>query len=90
MRVSITCRQAAFGGKLQVYHLGSRGIHGQAPTTARKELGKDIFRIANEESFPDKKVFVITNARSKEKDHPNAMFGWMMDDSSGSSRHRMT
>ena len=42
------------GGKLKVYDLGSRGIHGQVPMTARKELDEGVFCIVDEQSCPGK------------------------------------
>lgn len=36
------------GGRIKVYDLGARGIHGQAPTTAFKGLGEGVFRIVDE------------------------------------------
>ncbi|KAF2663713.1 putative zeaxanthin epoxidase, chloroplastic [Microthyrium microscopicum] len=64
-------------GKLKVYDTGARGIHGQAPTTAFKDLGEGVWR-AVDESNPSGKVFVITNVRAKDMDNPNIEFGWTM------------
>ena len=35
------------GGLLKTYDTGSRGIHGQAPTTAFKQLGEGVWRAAD-------------------------------------------
>ena len=65
------------GGKLKVYDTGARGIHGQAPTTAFKELGEGVWR-AVDETRENGRVFVITNVRSGDMDNPNVNFGWTM------------
>lgn len=65
------------GGKLKIYDTGARGIHGQAPTTAFKNLGEGVFRILDE-SIPAGKLFTITNVRAGDKDDPNVQFGWTM------------
>jgi 2-polyprenyl-6-methoxyphenol hydroxylase-like FAD-dependent oxidoreductase len=62
---------------LKVYDTGSRGIHGQAPTTAFKGLGEGVWRIADD-SNPLGRVFLITNVRSGDMDDPNIKFGWTM------------
>jgi 2-polyprenyl-6-methoxyphenol hydroxylase-like FAD-dependent oxidoreductase len=62
---------------LKVYDTGARGIHGQAPTTAFKELGEGVWRIVDE-SNPLGRVFIITNVRSGDMDDPNIQFGWTM------------
>jgi 2-polyprenyl-6-methoxyphenol hydroxylase-like FAD-dependent oxidoreductase len=36
------------GGKLRTYDTGARGIHGQAPTTAFKQLGEGVWRAVDE------------------------------------------
>jgi 2-polyprenyl-6-methoxyphenol hydroxylase-like FAD-dependent oxidoreductase len=64
-------------GKLQVYDTGARGIHGQAPSTAFKDLGEGVWRLVDD-SDPNGKVFVITNVRPGEMDDPNVQFGWTM------------
>ena len=64
-------------GKLKVYDLGARGIHGQAPTTAFKGLGEGVWRFTDE-SNPCGRIFVITNVRSGDMDDPNMQFGWTM------------
>ena len=61
-------------GQLKVYDLGARGIHGQAPTTAFKELGEGVFAIRD----PDAGLSIITNVRSKDMDDPNIQFGFTM------------
>ncbi|KAI1427734.1 hypothetical protein F5Y12DRAFT_150333 [Xylaria sp. FL1777] len=65
------------GGKLKVYDTGARGIHGQAPTTAFKDLGEGVWR-AVDDTRPDGKVFIITNVRPGDMDDPNVEFGWTM------------
>jgi len=62
------------GGKLPVYDLGARGIHGQAPTTAFKGLGEGVFSIRD----PDAGLSIITNVRAKDMDDPNIQFGFTM------------
>lgn len=64
-------------GKLKTYDTGARGIHGQAPTTAFKNLEEGVWRLLDE-SRPNGKVFVITNVRPGDKDDPNIDFGWTM------------
>ncbi|KAI1082097.1 putative zeaxanthin epoxidase, chloroplastic [Whalleya microplaca] len=64
-------------GKLKTYDTGARGIHGQAPSTAFKDLGEGVWRIVDD-SKPDGKVFVITNVRPGDMDDPNVKFGWTM------------
>ena len=65
------------GGKLKVYDTGARGIHGQAPTTAFKELGEGVW-IVRDDSNASGRVFVITNVRPGEMDDPDVEFGWTM------------
>lgn len=64
-------------GKLKVYDTGARGIHGQAPTTAFKELGEGVWRM-DDKSNPIGNVFAMTNVRSGDMDDPNVQFGWTM------------
>ena len=64
-------------GKLKVYDTGARGIHGQAPTTAFKDLGEGVWRMTDD-SNPNGRVFVITNVRSGDMDDPDVQFGWTM------------
>ncbi|KAF2677500.1 FAD/NAD(P)-binding domain-containing protein [Lentithecium fluviatile CBS 122367] len=71
------------GGKLKVYDLGARGIHGQAPTTAFKGLGEGVFRFVDEQSHPGGKVFLITNVRPDDMDNPDVQFGWTLGGSPG-------
>ncbi|KAF9740936.1 hypothetical protein PMIN04_003621 [Paraphaeosphaeria minitans] len=71
------------GGKLKVYDLGSRGIHGQAPTTAFKGLGEGVFRLIDETTVPGSKIFLITNVRAGDMDDPNVQFGWTLGGSPG-------
>lgn len=65
------------GGKLKVYDTGARGIHGQAPTTAFKDLGEGVWRVSDD-SNPEGRVFIITNVRAGDMDDPNLQFGWTM------------
>ena len=65
------------GGKLKIYDTGSRGIHGQAPTTAFKGLGEGVFRI-RDESRPAGDLSVITNVRPNDMDNPDVEYGWTM------------
>ncbi|KAF4455805.1 Zeaxanthin epoxidase, chloroplastic [Fusarium austroafricanum] len=65
------------GGKLKVYDTGARGIHGQAPTTAFKQLGEGVFRL-RDSSRPGGHAFLITNVRSGDMDNPDFRFGWTM------------
>jgi 2-polyprenyl-6-methoxyphenol hydroxylase-like FAD-dependent oxidoreductase len=69
-------------GAIKVYDLGSRLIHGQAPTTAFKGLGEGVFRLVDE-SHPRGKVFLITNVRAQDKDNPDIVFGWTLGGSPG-------
>ena len=71
------------GGKLKVYDLGSRGIHGQAPTTAFKDLGEGVFRLVDDETVPGGLVTLITNVRPENMNDPDVMFGWTMGGSPG-------
>ena len=64
-------------GKLKVYDTGARGIHGQAPTTAFKDLGEGVWRFTDD-SNPNGRLFVITNVRPGDMDDPNVQFGWTM------------
>jgi 2-polyprenyl-6-methoxyphenol hydroxylase-like FAD-dependent oxidoreductase len=70
-------------GAIKVYDLGSRGIHGQAPTSAFKNLGEGVFRMVDETSQPNGKVFLITNVRAQDKDNPDIIFGWTMGGAPG-------
>ena len=64
-------------GKLKVYDTGARGIHGEAPTTAFKELGEGVWRVTDDTN-PKGRVFAITNVRPGDMDDPNVKFGWTM------------
>lgn len=64
-------------GKLKTFDTGARGIHGQAPTTAFKQLGEGVWRILDN-SNPNGKVFVITNVRPGDMDDESLEFGWTM------------
>ncbi|KAL6704190.1 hypothetical protein ACN47E_008447 [Coniothyrium glycines] len=71
-------------GAIKVYDLGSRGIHGQAPTTAFKGLGEGVFRFIDDTTQPNGgKVFLITNVRASDMDNPDINFGWTMGGSPG-------
>ncbi|KAL1796770.1 hypothetical protein ACET3X_005310 [Alternaria dauci] len=71
-------------GAIKVYDLGSRGIHGQAPTSAFRALGEGVFRFADDTSQPNGgRVFVITNVRAGDMDNPDINFGWTMVGSPG-------
>jgi 2-polyprenyl-6-methoxyphenol hydroxylase-like FAD-dependent oxidoreductase len=65
------------GGRLKIYDTGARGIHGQAPTTAFKNLGEGVFRLRDATRSAGS-VFIITNVRSGDMDDPNIEFGWTM------------
>ncbi|KAK3372215.1 hypothetical protein B0H63DRAFT_420727 [Podospora didyma] len=65
------------GGKLKVYDTGARGIHGQAPSTAFKDLGEGVFRL-RDATRPDGSVFIITNVRAGDMHNPDVQFGWTM------------
>ena len=65
------------GGRLKVYDTGARGIHGQAPTTAFRNLGEGVFRIADN-SRPGGSLAIITNVRANDMDNPDIEFGWTM------------
>ena len=65
------------GGKLKTYDTGARGIHGQAPTTAFKDLGEGVWRLVDD-SRPNGRVFVITNVRPGDMDDPDVQFGWTL------------
>ncbi|EME41120.1 hypothetical protein DOTSEDRAFT_74591 [Dothistroma septosporum NZE10] len=64
-------------GKIKTYDTGARGIHGQAPTTAFKDLGEGVWRVVDD-SRPDGRIFIITNVRPGDMDDPNVQFGWTM------------
>ncbi|KAG5803077.1 hypothetical protein H9Q74_012311 [Fusarium xylarioides] len=70
------------GGKLKVYDTGARGIHGQAPTTAFKQLGEGVFRL-HDDTRPDGRTFLITNVRSGDMNNPDVSFGWTMGGAPG-------
>jgi 2-polyprenyl-6-methoxyphenol hydroxylase-like FAD-dependent oxidoreductase len=65
------------GGRLKVYDTGARGIHGQAPTTAFKQLGEGVWRLVDD-SKADGRAFVITNVRAGDMDDASVQFGWTM------------
>ena len=65
------------GGKLKVYDTGARGIHGQAPSTAFKDLGEGV-HMMRDDTRPSGAVFTITNVRPGDKDDPDVQFGWTL------------
>ena len=69
-------------GKLKTYDTGARGIHGQAPSTAFKNLGEGVWRI-EDKANPNGSVSVITNVRPGDMDDPAIEFGWTMAASPG-------
>jgi 2-polyprenyl-6-methoxyphenol hydroxylase-like FAD-dependent oxidoreductase len=64
-------------GKIKTYDTGARGIHGQAPTSAFKDLGEGVWRVTDNRK-PDGRIFIMTNVRSGDMDDPNVEFGWTM------------
>lgn len=72
-------------GKLKTYDTGARGIHGQSPTAAFKDLGEGVFRIVDD-SRPAGNLFLITNVLSGDKDDPEKQFGWTMSGVPGAIR----
>lgn len=66
------------GGKLKVYDMGARGIHGQAKTPAFRALGEGVFRLLDQSRADGKKLFLITNVRAGDMDDPEVEFGWTM------------
>ncbi|KAJ6781538.1 hypothetical protein PWT90_05025 [Aphanocladium album] len=60
------------GGQLKTYDTGARGIHGQAPTSAFKNLGEGVFSIRG------KGASIITNVRPGELEDDSLEFGWTM------------
>lgn len=62
-------------GKLKTFDTGARGIHGQAPAWAFKDLGEGVYRITDE-SNDRGKVAVITNVRPGTLDDEE--LGWTM------------
>ncbi|OAP62644.1 hypothetical protein AYL99_01871 [Fonsecaea erecta] len=75
--INSTVAKQLSGGRLKVYDLGARGIHGQAPTTAFRALGEGVFRIVDT-SNPRGRVSIITNVRPNDMDNPDVWFGWTM------------
>ncbi|EXJ65983.1 uncharacterized protein A1O5_10960 [Cladophialophora psammophila CBS 110553] len=75
--INSTVAKQVSGGRLKVYDLGARGIHGQAPTAAFKTLGEGVFRIVDT-SNPRGPVSIITNVRPNDMDDPTVEFGWTM------------
>ncbi|TID22239.1 FAD-binding domain protein [Venturia nashicola] len=62
-------------GKIKTFDTGARGIHGQAPAWAFKDLGEGVFRLTDESN--DKgRVSVITNVRPGTLDDEE--LGWTM------------
>ncbi|KIY04216.1 uncharacterized protein Z520_00909 [Fonsecaea multimorphosa CBS 102226] len=75
--INSTVAKQLSGGRLKVYDLGARGIHGQAPTAAFKTLGEGVFRIADTAN-PRGRLSIITNVRPNDMDDPDVEFGWTM------------
>lgn len=75
--IKSTVAKQVSGGRLKVYDLGARGIHGQAPTTAYTALGEGVFRLLDK-SNPLGRVSIITNVRPNDMDDPDVQFGWTM------------
>ncbi|KAM3422752.1 hypothetical protein BST61_g236 [Cercospora zeina] len=69
-------------GRIKTFDTGARGIHGQAPTTAFKDLGEGVWRILDE-SRPGGRVGVITNVRPEDMNDSNIEFGWTMNGQAG-------
>lgn len=72
---SKTAKQLA-AGAIKTYDTGARGIHGQAPATAFKELGEGVWRIVDD-SNPKGGVSIITNVRPGELTD-DLELGWTM------------
>lgn len=71
-------------GAIKVFDLGSRGIHGQAPTSAFKGLGEGVFRMVDDTTQPNGgKVSIITNVRANDMDNPDINLGWTLGGSPG-------
>ncbi|KAF2152799.1 FAD/NAD(P)-binding domain-containing protein [Myriangium duriaei CBS 260.36] len=64
-------------GRLKVFDTGARGIHGQAPTTAFKDLGEGVWAVTDKSNSAGP-VFAITNVRSGDMDDPSIEFGWTL------------
>lgn len=62
-------------GKIKTFDTGARGIHGQAPASAFKDLGEGAFRITDESSDRGR-VVVMTNVRPGILD--DEQLGWTM------------
>jgi 2-polyprenyl-6-methoxyphenol hydroxylase-like FAD-dependent oxidoreductase len=75
--IKSTVAKQVSGGKLKIYDLRARGIHGQAPTTAFKGLGEGVFRLVDDAN-PQGRVSVITNVRPNDMHDPTVQFGWTM------------
>lgn len=71
------------GGKLKTYDTGARGIHGQAPVEAFKNLGEGVFMIRDTSREGGGVANVILNVRPQDPDHPEKEFGWTMNGSPG-------
>lgn len=64
-------------GRLKVYDTGIRGIHGQALTTAFKNLGEGVWKMLDN-STPNAQVSLMTNVRPSDMDDPKVYFGWTL------------
>jgi 2-polyprenyl-6-methoxyphenol hydroxylase-like FAD-dependent oxidoreductase len=67
-------------GKIKTYDTGARGIHGQAPASAFKDLGEGVWRITDE-SNEKGRVFTMTNVRPGTE--PEEQLGWTMGGPAG-------
>ncbi|ETS78147.1 hypothetical protein PFICI_10209 [Pestalotiopsis fici W106-1] len=81
--IKSTVAKQVSGGRLKVYDTGARGIHGQAPTAAFKDLGEGVFRITDS-SRSEGTVSIITNVRPNDMDKSHVEFGWTMAGPPGS------
>ncbi len=70
-------------GAIKIYDLGSRGIHGQASTTAFKGLGEGVWRVVDNSLSNNQTLGFITNVRAGDMDNPDINFGWTMIGSPG-------
>lgn len=75
--IKSTIAKQVSGGRLKVYDTGARGIHGQAPTSAFKNLGEGVFRISDN-TRSEGRLSIITNVRPDDMGNPDIEFGWTM------------
>ena len=69
---SSTAKQLSKGA-IKTYDTGAVGIHGQAPSSAFKNLGEGVFSLRDAAD-----IFFICNVRPEAKDDPNGVMGWTM------------